>query len=462
MPSRVNGKSVAIIGAGPAGLIALDAVLRENSFDVVRVFDKSPEAGGIWAFDSLPPKPFGKEHGTRDHTDAHENKQFSDGPMYESLITNVAAKVMEFTQEPFPTDLPQIEGTDPARLSHFRSNLSVKNWLHSFYKDKGYEEHLTLNTSVDSVNKNTRSDKWDLALRIHRPGGSVSWTESFDFVVVASGMYTQPYVPQIPGLYEFNDSVHGNVIHTRGYRSPRPYQHKKVIVVGSSISAIEVIHSILGLAQLPVISSQRINNPDRHSYLGNGPFHSPGIKVCAEIVSIDPESRTVHFSDGHSEQCVDAIILATGYTPKLDYVPSLKVDGHRVCDLYQHVIPIDDPSIALIGFICGGFTFKVYEWQAVLAARVFSGRAALPSPSEQAGWVQNRIETIGTSGQFHNISSDFEDYFNTLRLLATNCGPGRKLPIFDRKWIEMFNEGAQQKLAYFCSKSDELAREKGC
>lgn len=41
-------KSVAIIGAGPSGAIAVDALMQEKAFDVIRVFDRQERAGGCW------------------------------------------------------------------------------------------------------------------------------------------------------------------------------------------------------------------------------------------------------------------------------------------------------------------------------------------------------------------------------------------------------------------------------
>lgn len=41
-------KSVAVIGAGPSGAIAVDAFMQEKVFDVVRVFERQEMAGGCW------------------------------------------------------------------------------------------------------------------------------------------------------------------------------------------------------------------------------------------------------------------------------------------------------------------------------------------------------------------------------------------------------------------------------
>lgn len=42
-------KSVAIIGAGPAGAIAVDALAQEQAFDIIRIFERREKAGGCWS-----------------------------------------------------------------------------------------------------------------------------------------------------------------------------------------------------------------------------------------------------------------------------------------------------------------------------------------------------------------------------------------------------------------------------
>lgn len=36
---------VAVVGAGPAGVIAIDALVQEKAFDLIRVFERRHEAG---------------------------------------------------------------------------------------------------------------------------------------------------------------------------------------------------------------------------------------------------------------------------------------------------------------------------------------------------------------------------------------------------------------------------------
>jgi cation diffusion facilitator CzcD-associated flavoprotein CzcO len=41
-------KRVAVIGAGPAGAIAIDALAQEKTFDTIRVFERREKPGGLW------------------------------------------------------------------------------------------------------------------------------------------------------------------------------------------------------------------------------------------------------------------------------------------------------------------------------------------------------------------------------------------------------------------------------
>lgn len=43
-----TGKRIAVIGAGPAGVIVTDALAKEQAFDTIRVFERQSIAGGTW------------------------------------------------------------------------------------------------------------------------------------------------------------------------------------------------------------------------------------------------------------------------------------------------------------------------------------------------------------------------------------------------------------------------------
>lgn len=48
MTGSVPVRRVAVIGAGPAGAIAIDALAQEKAFDIIRVFERRERAGGCW------------------------------------------------------------------------------------------------------------------------------------------------------------------------------------------------------------------------------------------------------------------------------------------------------------------------------------------------------------------------------------------------------------------------------
>lgn len=90
--------------------------------------------------------------------------------------------------------------------------------------------------------------------------------------------------------------------------------------------------------------------------------------------------------------------------------------------------------------VSGGLTFRIFEWQAVALARLFAGRAKLPSKLDMKRWESVRLSTR-SSLSFCNIAPDYEDYFETLRRIADSPTPdttARELPKFETWWQDEF------------------------
>jgi hypothetical protein len=112
--------------------------------------------------------------------------------------------------------------------------------------------------------------------------------------------------------------------------------------------------------------------------------------------------------------------------------------------------------------VAAGLTFKVFEWQAVLAARVLAGRATLPPLEEQKKWELDRIAQKGDGVPFTMVYPKFEDYFETVRRLAgepSATQPGRSLPPFDNGWLSAFFDGHERRILMW-KKSNEEAEER--
>lgn len=459
----MNIKSVAIIGAGPSGLISLDALIKEQKFGNIRLFERRDQAGGCWIYNEQPPEPLPEieklSNRTADEPEKipdslpiyvpKSNKQrFMDTATYHYLESNVEATSMEFSQEPFPEGGSDISLKRYGKETPFRHNQIIKTWVQDLYKRKGHDDYIEFNTSVELVSKNEKSGKWEVVLRKFGKKLDYVWTETFDAVIVASGHYDVPYVPNITGLQAFYNNPCKTVVHTKAYRSREFYRGKKTVVVGASVSAMDAIRDILPVSQLPVISSQK-KTTKPHVYFGTVAFEHHGVEKHGEITKIDDVTSTVYFDDDTSVTGVDAIIFGTGFVYSYPFLPHLDLTGNRVQGLYQHIFKIDDETLSFVGSTAAGLTFKVFEWQAVLVARVFAGRAQLPSTEEQIKWDKDRKLERGDGANFITIYPDFEEYFETIRALAGEEGPGRRLPKFEKRWVDNFFRGHERRINYW-------------
>ncbi|KAJ5510479.1 hypothetical protein N7453_002582 [Penicillium expansum] len=459
-------KSIAIIGAGPAGAIAVDALAQEKAFDVIRVFERQEKAGGCWVSrDDEPPQQFdfdGLSARTADaplkipehlpcRTPVVSQDRFTDSPVYPTLETNVNAGAMSFSQEEIPTVRSQwsIErhGTD----TPFRHHSVIRKYIEDLFNRNGYQDLVQYNTTVERAIKDPSSQKWVLTFRrtelLDGAKSDYWWSEEYDAVVVASGHYAVPFIPVIPGLKEFAARYPGSVEHTKHYRGPQKYQGKKVITIGASVSAADTAVSLVDSAQTPVIAVVRGRY---NAYFGDLAFQHPKIQrrpPISHITSNDQGERTVHFEDGTSETGVDHLIFGTGFSWTLPFLPQVATRNNRVPDLYQHVFYKHDPSLVFVGAVGAGLTFKVFEWQAVAAARVLAGKANLPSIAEQEKWETDRIAQKSDGPGFTVLNPEFEPYFESLRELAgePHGGVGRRLPRFEQKWLDDFNEGHERR-----------------
>ncbi|KAJ5930296.1 hypothetical protein N7466_005789 [Penicillium verhagenii] len=457
-------KSVAVIGAGPSGAIAVDALIQEKAFDVVRVFERQEKAGGCWVSrDDEPPRQLdfdGLAARTADaplkipeqlpcRTLPGTQDRFTDSPVYPGLETNVDAGVMSYSQEPIPTVRSQWSIDRHGPETPFRHHTVIRQYIEDLITKKGHGELVEYNTTVEQAIKDSSSQKWTLTLRrreLHNESPSdYWWTEVFDAVVVASGHYAVPYIPAIPGLDEFAKAYPRSVEHTKHYRGPETYRGKKVITVGASVSAADTAVSLIDSAQTPIHAVVR----GRYNiFFGDEAFKHPKIQRRAPISRITTEDRTVHFEDGTSVSDVDHIIFGTGFTWTLPFLPQVSTRSNRVPDLYQHVFYRHDPSLVFIGAVGAGLTFKVFEWQAVAAARILAGRGALPSLVEQESWETDRIAQKGDGPAFTVVNPDFSAYFEELRRIAGEPDegvPGRRLPPFDQKWVDDFDAGHERR-----------------
>lgn len=244
-------KRVAVIGAGPAGAIAVDALAQEKAFDTIRVFERREGPGGCWygpSFahlltgrigDTSPPPPVTEFDALANRTaDAPVQlpaqlpaktpklniPRYDESSVYPYLHTNVEAVPMEFTAEPFPTEVSEASSALYGPETPFRHWKAVRGYIESLFNRNGYSDLVSYNTTVERAEK--IGDEWKLTLRRDGADSDYWWVEWFDALVVANGHYWVPYIPGIKGLAEFEARNPGSVIHSKHFRGRDDFKGK--------------------------------------------------------------------------------------------------------------------------------------------------------------------------------------------------------------------------------------------
>jgi len=211
---------------------------------------------------------------------------------------------------------------------------------------------------------------------------------------------------------------------------------QKVVVVGGNISASDLISDLHQIVRGPLYLSMRGRNEKLESV-----YNLPNVQIQAPVKSIRPiNGVTVTFDDGMSISNVDHVLFATGFRLSYPFLtPNPVTPSNRLSGFYQHILNIDNPSLAVIGQCRAALSFRVYEYQAVAVARYFANHEnkPLPSVAEQKEWEVKRLDYKGDSDRFHEIAPDFPEYFNWLQEFAGKPAVGTtayELPRYDPKW----------------------------
>ncbi|KAF9767955.1 hypothetical protein IL306_014807 [Fusarium sp. DS 682] len=393
-------KRVAVVGAGVSGILTATAFQRVKGFEL-DIFERRDVPGGAWVYDENPtsapqfpatdPKdidpPLAPPEVELPATvDRATQQRFLTTPMYKYLQANIPWSVMagstifEDLAPPNLADAPFLNGTSISEI--------VDKVGHRF-------DHLIrYDTTVENVEEQA-DGTLRLTLRLQNKNGTDTWyTRSYDHIVVATGHNSVPRVPDISGL----DTWQGKLRHSVTWRDGEEFTGQRILVVGSSESAIDLVLNSKKFAKDPIYSSQRKPHP-RHPTI----FEHHGAKVVSTIDKID--GKSIHLSDGTVLDDVDVIVFATGYFytyPFLSKIrPSQASSGHRVPGLYQHIFDISKPDkIAFVGVVNGSLSWKTWEKSAFLVALLWSGKIKLPPVEEQKEWEQERLKEVGDT-RFH-------------------------------------------------------------
>ncbi|CAK7233538.1 hypothetical protein SBRCBS47491_008645 [Sporothrix bragantina] len=189
---------------GISGLTSLKETLAEGLEAVC--FDGRDTLGGAWVYQPV----------------ADTEDPAASSSIYLGTMLNSCRDTSAFSDFPL----------DPARYSDYFTHRLMVQYLNEYAAHFGLEEHVRLQTKVTKCTPHD-DGSWTVVSR-HKDGTETS--EVFSAVIVAGGHLSVPYTPTIPDSSLFE----GKIMHTHTYRTPSPYEGKRVAVVGFGSSAVDV------------------------------------------------------------------------------------------------------------------------------------------------------------------------------------------------------------------------------
>lgn len=432
--TTLYAKTIAIVGAGPSGIIAAKYLRAENIFEKIVLFEQRSRSGGIWNYTpdqrdenlfSIPlTSPDGRTQNPRWKETPALSKDFKRingtsgcrqtasflSPMYENLETNIPRGLMGFKDLDWPQD-----------CQLFPKHETVLAYIEEFGRD--VQDLVQYETQV--INARPISDapnsQWSIRNRNLRSNQETE--ERFDALIVANGHFIVPYVPEVPGLKEWDSQYPGTIGHSKYYRRPQDFQAKKVIVVGNSASGADISNQIAKCCQNPLIWSTRSTSlfSATHGSADEAPQER---KEYPPIKCLHPSTRSVEFEDGTTEIGIDAILFATGYFYSLPFLADLEpapiTSGTHVQNTYQHLFYSPQPTLSFLALNQRVIPFPIAEAQSAVLARVYAGRMPLPSLLKMQEWEKKRAAQVKREKDFHLLP--FPEDGNYINMLSQWAG----------------------------------------
>tara|TARA_B110000240_G_scaffold42823_1_gene48116 strand:+ start:132 stop:1580 length:1449 start_codon:yes stop_codon:yes gene_type:complete len=115
---------------------------------------------------------------------------------------------------------------------------SILKYLNETVDDYNLREKITYNQKVIASNWVSDSSIWELT--VDDNGQEISMSCNFLFLCGGYYSYDKPFMPDFPGMDEFN----GRVIHPQFWDESLDYSNKKVVVIGSGATAVTLVPAI--------------------------------------------------------------------------------------------------------------------------------------------------------------------------------------------------------------------------
>ncbi|MEV6169426.1 NAD(P)/FAD-dependent oxidoreductase [Streptomyces sp. NPDC051954] len=197
---------VAVVGSGFGGLGAAVRLRREGVTDFV-VLERADSVGGTWRDNSYP-----------------------------GCACDVPSHLYSFSFAPNP-DWPRT----------FSGQRHIRAYLEHVADVFRLRPHIRFNSEVKRMTWNSERLCWDIETSggTSRAFGTGGGSLSADIVISATGPLSDPRIPDIPGL----DSFPGKVFHSARWDHDYDLRGKRVAMVGTGASAIQIVPAVQPLAE---------------------------------------------------------------------------------------------------------------------------------------------------------------------------------------------------------------------
>ena len=184
------------MGGGFGGVGAI-TMLRRAGYEDVTVFERGERIGGVW----------------------HHNT-------YPGAACDVPSHLYEFSFAP-----------NPRWSRRYAPQAEIQAYLEDVAREHGVMDRIRTSTEVQQARWDGERGKWVLQ--------TSAGPHEADVLLTACGQLSRPTVPPLPGL----DSFEGPAFHTARWRHDVDLAGRRVAVVGTGCSAIQVVPAIQPIAE---------------------------------------------------------------------------------------------------------------------------------------------------------------------------------------------------------------------
>jgi dimethylaniline monooxygenase (N-oxide forming) len=199
-------KHIAIIGAGFGGL-STAKLLSDLEYDVT-IFEKDSEVGGVW----------------------------TSSRRYPGLGTQNPGSTYHLSEHPMPKHYPE-----------WPTGEQMQDYIESYSDRFNLKRLVRFNTEVLNADIDANSSKWTIQSVPSKGDDKQLTEESFDFVVVANGIFSKPKVPEFKGSESWENNG-GKIVHSSDFVDLESARGKKVMVIGYGKSSCDAAMSIVDVA----------------------------------------------------------------------------------------------------------------------------------------------------------------------------------------------------------------------